>query len=362
MRKKDKYVTQGALIGFGVVALLDIFMQWIEHRDRGERLTWDNYSGSRTLKNGIGGAVLGSGFGYVCYEYRSAVEQEKSFNSDEYLRTILRSEDFKEHPELLKNAKVVRDELKLWIVQNFPDKLVSFPENSGSLTKRTANANSFDIDILLPFRKDSFNSLEEMYEWTYEKLYNEFGHQINVSRATKAISMTFEKNGHTINFDIVPGREIANYKQDRRLNLYVNSKKFWKRGTSFKIDASKQRNITVNQPKARKVIRLLKIYNELNYLNIPSVLLEQATVEALSDHKYGVYNSNTDNLLNSMDYLADKLGQKFYADYGNSNNNLNSKMDGYSRSKTKELLKKDVAIIEGNPHYLKEVFEDSYLD
>ena len=362
MRKKERYIAQGAIIGFGVTALIDILMQWLEHNDRGDKFTWESYDGNRTLRNGFLGSAIGAGIGYVSYEYQSTLEQKQSFNSDEYLKSILRQEDLKQNPELLDNAVLVRDKLKLWIVNNFSEKLVSVPENTGSFAKRTANAASFDIDILLPFRRDSFDTLEDMYSWTFEQLHQKFGRQAKVVKGTKAISISFEKNGQAINFDIVPGREIGNYKQDRRLNLYVKPNRFWKRGTSFKIDASTQRNMTINKPEARKVIRLLKIYNDTNYLNIPSVLLEQATVEALSERKYGVYTSNTDNLLNSMDYLAEKLGQEFFTDHGNTNNNLNNKIDSYSRSKAIELLQKDIVKIEANPYYLKEIFEDAYLD
>lgn len=361
MRKKDRYLAQGAIIGFGVSSLIDILMQWLEHNYRGEKFTWESYDGTRTLKNGFLGGAIGAGIGYVSYEYRSALEQKESFNSDEYLKSILRQEDLKQNPELLDNAILVRDKLKLWIVNNFSEKLVSVPENAGSFTKRTANATSFDIDILLPFRRDSFDTLEGMFNWTFEQLDQKFGRQAKVVKGTKAICISFEQNGQTINFDIVPGREIGNYNQDRRLNLCVMSKLFWKRGTSFKIDSFTQRTMTINKPEARKVIRLLKIYNTSNNLNIPSVMIEQATIEALSERKYGVYSSNTDNLLNSMDYLSEKLKQEYYVDHGNSNNNLNGKIDNYSRSKAIELLQKDVAIIETNPYYLKEIFEDVFL-
>lgn len=360
MRKREKTVAKGALIGFVGVSLIDVLVQWMEHMDRGEKFTWDSYNGKRTLRNGLLGGAVGAGLGYAYYEFQSSLEQKQSFNSDEYLNVVLRTENLKENPVLLNNAISVRDKLKFWAVDNFSDKLISLPENTGSFVKRTANANSFDIDVLLPFRKNSFNTLEEMYEWTFEKLYDKFGDQVKIDRGTKAISMTFEKNGHAINFDVVPGREIGNYTKDRRLNLYVNPKRVWKRGSSFKIDVSTQRNITVNKPKARRVIRLLKIYNESNYLEIPSVIIEQAVVEALSENRYGTYYSDTANLLNSMEYLTEKLDQVKYIDIGNTNNNLNDKIDPFSKLSVIDLLSKDVDKIKANPHYLKEVFEMNY--
>lgn len=357
MRKKERQIAKGALIGFGVILLIDVVMQWVEHLNRGERFTWDNFDGFRTLESGIKGGVIGAGIGYLSYEFGSLTEQKQLFNSDEYLKNILRSECLNENSDLLNQAVLCRDELKLWMVNLFGDKLVSVPQNAGSLTKRTANANSFDIDILLPFKKDSFHSLEEMYNWTYEKINRDFGKKTFVSKQSKAISVLFELDGFEINFDIVPGREINNYKIDKKLNLYVNPKVFWKRGSSFKIDSSIQRNITINKPEARRVIRLLKIYNQRNLLEMPTITIEQAVVEAMSCARFGIYRSNTENLLNSMQYIAQKLRQEKFIDYGNANNNLNNKMSWNARFAASELLRKDVEKIINTPHYIKEVFE-----
>lgn len=358
MRKKQRFITQGAVIGFGVGTLIDILMQWIEHSDRGEKLTWDSFNGSRTLSSGVLGGVIGAGVGYISYECGNSSEDNKAFDSDEYIKNVLRTESLKENPDLLEKALFFRDKLKLWMVDNLTHKLVSVPENMGSFTKRTANVNSFDIDILLPFKRDSFQTLEEMYNWTYEKLNREFIDYATVTRNTKAISVLFRKDDFEINFDIVPGREINNYRTDRKLNLYIKPKVFWERGSSFKIDASIQRNITTNKPEARRVIRLIKSYNKRNLLSIPTVIIEQAVVEAMSIQKYGVYYSDTDNLLNCMEYLAEKLDQERFIDFGNTNNNLNNKMSWDSKDTAVNLLRADIEKVEETPYYLTEIFEN----
>lgn len=345
------------MIGFGVGALIDALMQWIEHSEQGKKFTWDDFDGNRTLKNGMIGGLLGAGVGLIAYEYGKSLDDMKSFNSDEYLNKVLQSESLRENPELLENALFFRDKLKRWIVANIAHKLVSTPENTGSFIKKTAIANSFDVDILLPFRRDSFQNLEEMYNWTHDMFKAEFGGIATVKKTTKAINMLFEKDGYEINFDIVPGREINDYKTDRKLNLFVNPKVFWKRGTSFKIDTTIQRHATTNKPEQRRVIRLLKSYNLRNSLCIPSVVIEQAVVEALSNQRYGVYVSDTDNLLNGMEYLAKKLVQENFIDHGNSNNNLNNKISSEQKINSVNLLRTDIEKIENSPYYLTEIFE-----
>lgn len=357
MRKKQRNITQGALIGFGIGALIDVLMQWLEHSNDGKKFTWDDFDGARTLKNGMIGGAIGAGIGYVIYEFGNSLDDKESFNSDEYLKNVLRAESLRENPELLENALFFRDKLKLWIVDNIAHKLVSVPENTGSFVKRTANANSFDIDILLPYRRDSFQNLEEMYNWTHDKLKAEFGKIATVKKSTKAISILFEKDGYEINFDIVPGREINDYKTNRKLNLFVNPKVFWKRGSSFKIDTAIQRNSTINKPEARRIIRLMKSYNHRNSLCLPSVIIDQAVVEALSNQRYGIYDSDTDNLLNSMEYLSKKLEQEHFIDNGNSNNNLNNKISWETKYNAVHLLRSDIKKIENSPYYLKEIFD-----
>lgn len=357
MRKKQLHIVQGALIGFGIGAVIDILLQRLEHSDRGEKFTLIRFDGTRTLKNGTISGILGAGVGYIIYEFGNSLYDKASFNSDVYLKNVLRTESLKENPELLENALFFRDKLKLWMVDNFAHKLVSVPENIGSFTKRTANANGFDVDIVLPYRRDCFQSLEEMYNWTHDRLKAEFGNIAKVKKNTKAISILFEKNGYEISFDIVPGREINDYKTDKKLNLYVNPNVFWKKGSSFKIDTSIQRNATTNKPEQRRVIRLMKSYNLRNSLCLPSVIIEQAVVEALSDQKYGVYYSDTDNLLNSMEYLAKKLEQKSFINNGNSNNNLNNKISSETKYNAVHLLRTDIEKLEDSPYYLKEVFE-----
>lgn len=359
MRKKERYTTQAAAIGFCITALGDVLMQWLEHYERDEKFTWDSYDGTRTLKNAMIGVTIGAGVGYALYEYTSILERKKSFNSDEYLKAILKDQDLKNNPDLYQKAILVRDELKLRLLDSFSDVLVSVPKNTGSFVRSTANIESYDIDILLPFRKESFSSLEDMFNYTFEKIHSEFQNQQNVKvrKKTKSIRISFVREGNEISFDIVPGREIGNYKLDNRLNLFVNSKSIWTRNSSFKIDASHQRNITINKPDERRVIRLLKLYNSKNNLNIPKVIIEQSVVLALSENNFGIFSSITDNLLNSMLFLSKKLEQNQFIDWGNSSNNLLLKMSTNERMRASQILRNDVDNVENNSHVIKEILE-----
>jgi hypothetical protein len=189
-------------------------------------------------------------------------------------------------------------------------------------------------------------------------MHKSFGHKASVVKNKKTIGVTFHVGNHEIHFDIAPGREIDNFKKDGKLNMYVSPDWVWQNGSSFKIDVDKQQQLTINNPEAREVIRLLKIYSLRNNLNIPPVIINQLTVKALSPLKYGTASSRDENLLNAMSYLASKLSHNNVRDLSNSNNNLLNKMNDDERYRSSELIFSDIKKIEKNPEYLKEIFKE----
>jgi hypothetical protein len=361
MRKKEQLIFTGAIIGIGVSSLIDFILQLIESKNQGEKLTWDNYDFQRTIKNAAFGGTVGAAAGYSIYKLNSFEDSAKAFKSDQFLGTLLRNEDLKNDPQLLNVAIQFRDYLKLWIVKEFGEKLASLPENAGSFVKRTANLTDLDVDIIVPFKKESFTTLEDMYLYTLRKIENKFASNATISGQTKAITITIEKHGKSIKFDIVPGREINNYQLDKDLNLYVNPSSIWTRGSSLKINTGIQRSMTINKPQVRTILRLIKLYNKINSLGIPKIILEQSVVEAMDDRNFGVYTSNTDNLLNCMDFLSNVLIHDRYIDHANSNNNLLEKMSNSERQFAFHLLQRDLIKIEKNPRYLMEIFSQDTL-
>jgi predicted nucleotidyltransferase len=357
MRKKQKYITTGAKLGFGIGAIVDVLMQWSEHVDKGEKFTWDSFDGTRTLTTGLQTGMIGAASGYLYYEIEGIQERNTPFSADLYLKQNIRNQDLKENPELLNFTRFFRDKLKKKFASELRGKLAGAPKVTGSFAKKTAISSDYDVDILIPFKKNSYSSLEEMYDSTYELLNDWFGHDADVIKRTSAIGLRFEREGNEIHFDIIPGREMGNYVIDNRLNLYARPSSIWRRGTSKKINSYSQGNLEINHPSVRRVNRLIKLYALNNSLSVPSVILEQSVIEAMSETRYGIFKSDTENLLNAMSFLAEKLDQDVYLDHDNSNNNLNSKMSSWQRQQTSELLRSDILKIEDSPHYIQEVFE-----
>ena len=357
MRRKDKHILNGMIIGAAVTSIADIILQWVEHRNANQDFNWESYDGIRTLKNAAIGGTVGGSLGYLVYQYKISEEAKLPFNSDNYLKKLLTEENLKADPATLKKVISARKKIKEWLWEKFKLELVHFPEDTGSFFKRTAIASKFDLDIILPFKKGSFQTLERMYYTVYEIIGAEFGKKAIVSKQRKAIGLSIVHKGDLIHFDIVPGREINDYKIDHNLNLYVKPNWVWQKGGQFKTNSKTQKRITVNNPKARAVIKLLKKYKNVNGIKIPAIIIEQYTIRALSEKQFGICYSETENLLNTMSYISNKITQNALIDIANSNNNLHEKIDSYKREYIAEQLKRDVECIEDNPRYIKEVFE-----
>jgi hypothetical protein len=357
MRRQDRHIVNAALIVGCGTALIDIFLQWMEHKDKCVDFTWDSYNGMRTFKRSLVGAAVGGGLGYAYYRYQMNQEAKLPFNSDDYVKKILTKEHLKENPAAFKRVVAYREKVKQWMVDKFGNKLVGLPEDTGSFYKRTAIASNYDLDIVLPFKRSSYNSLEEMYYNVYEVVGKAFGDRATVTKQTKAIGLTFENNGNPIHFDVVPGREINNYTVEKDLNLYVKPDWIWQRGRSFKTNVRVQKSMTVNKPEARTVIKLLKAYRDRNSLPLPTLIVEQCVVDALSENNFGFYASPTENLLNCMDFISKKMEHKSLIDIANSNNNLHDKITDMQKSYISNQLRNDIQRIEENPRYMKEIFE-----
>lgn len=357
MRRQDRYVANGAFVVGSAVALIDILFQWKEHQDKGIEFTWASYNGMRTIKRTLIGATVGAGLGYGYYRYQIKEEEKLPFNSDDYVKKILTQEHLKANPGAFKIVVAYREKVKQWMVDKFGNKLAALPEDTGSFYKRTAIGSNYDLDIVLPFKKNSYKTLEEMYYDVYETVGETFGGNATVTKQTKAIGITFENNGNPIHFDVVPGREISNYSIEKDLNLYVKPDWIWQRGSSFKTNVGVQKSMTVNKPEARTVIKLLKTYRDRNSLPLPTLMVEQCVVDALSENNFGVYASPTENLLNCMNFISKKMEQKSLVDIANSNNNLHDKVTDLQKSYISNQLRKDIQRIEENPRYMKEIFE-----
>ena len=357
MRRQDRYILNGALFVGGIAAFYDLIRQKNELNINGARLMLQNFDRMRIFKTFVGWAAAGAGLGYCFYCDKVLQEEELPFSADKYLKNVLEEEHLKADPADFRRAVALFKKVKQYLAEEFKYELAGPPVEAGSFGKRIAIGSNYDLDIVLPFDKYAYRTLEEMHYDVYETLRIKFKGVAIITKQKKSIRLVFESKGIPVYFDIVPGREINNYKVDKKLKLYVRPDWIGQKASSFKINVRLQKEMTVNKPAARKVIKLLKTYKDRNDLPLPTPLIEQCVTSALSENNFGVYHSLVENLLNCMDFVAKRLEQTSLRDMANSNNNLLDKLGHYKKICIAEQLQKDIMRIEENPGYVKDIFD-----
>jgi hypothetical protein len=331
-------------------------IQYIELKEQGKPF-WENWNGQQTFKFAAIGGIGGAGIGYVAYQIKRSEERKLPFNPNKYLYSVLNELNIHANPSALSKVLNIRDKITAFLYNKFENKLAAKPEYSGSFFKGTAINSNFDFDIVVPFSKDSFSSLEDMYETTYSEINDRYlNGQTEVRKQKRSIGVTFLVDELDYHFDIVPGREISNYKIDGELNLYVSPSNVFQSASSMKTNIKAHRLITVNRPNERKIIKLLKFYRDDNNLNFPSPVIQNMVVEAFDNrghYSYSLYN----NLLYTMEYISDKIHRKNLIDISNSNNNMMEKISLMERDEISNRLNKDLDRLEKDSRYLKEIFE-----
>lgn len=358
MRTDRKYQIIGGLAGAGLGATVSIAYQKAKLEEKGQELTWDSLNGWQLLLWATIGALLGGKARDFLYKFKAFSEENPTFSSGVFLNALLKNESIKSDPARFNVVVKYREEIKSTLYSLFYKKLADSPVDAGSFKNRTAIASDYDVDLILPFRKTAFSSLASMHSYVYKKLVKAFDGKASVEKNRRTIGITFSHNAQEVHFDIAPGREIRSFKKDGLLNMYVSADWAWGNDSSQKINVNKQQKLTVNNPQARDVIRLLKLYSLRNGLNIPPVIITQVTVKALSPTMFGTEYSKHENLLNAMNYLADKLNSNCIQDLSNSNNNLLNKMIHTDRYKAIDLLTSDIEKIEAQPSYVEEAFRE----
>lgn len=357
MRKQDKYIFTGVAVAAGIVGLVDYFQQMKKLNRVGQKMTWENYNGFQALKKITVFGVVGGIVGNEVYKREFGEESKKGFSSDNFLKNLLSDENPNLNPEKLQKLKSITKEVKDKLYNEFSNQLVCYPESVGSLSKKIAITNTYDSDIVMPVKKNNhFGNMRNLSNQIHDKIEDLFEGEAEVIKRTKATSLIFQGNDGIHKVDVVYGKEIGNYKDDKNLNLYIRRPFYWQKGTTFKTNINIQKNQLRNKPKIRETIKILKSYRDKNSLPIENTLLEQLVLESLSIYNYGKEFTVTKNFEVSMNYIMERLSGTQILDYANSNNNLLNRIPITDRKIAIQQINNDLIKINSNPYYIKEIF------
>lgn len=205
--------------------------------------------------------------------------------------------------------------------------------NSGSRAKGTAISLASDVDYLVsltPTCNENNGGLQSIYDSLYSELVNNYA---NVRKQ----NVSFRLNLDGLEVDVTPARKHVGNTNDH--SLYVSKEKTWKK-------TNIQKHISDISTSGRlKEITLLKIWREINKLDIPSIYLEYLTISKLLYMKPKDEDKLESNLLSCFRELARDENNPLYStivDPANSNNTLSNLLTVKEKSAVKSAAQKAV--------------------
>ncbi|HLS11809.1 MAG TPA: nucleotidyltransferase [Flavobacteriaceae bacterium] len=279
-----------------------------------------------------------------------------------YLEDALETYKMRHIEDLVKKYKTRRDEIKEDLKEKFNSKAYN-PFNSGSFAKHTAINTKFDLDLVVPFKRDSFSTIKEMFDEVYDFLkekYQDSG-KAEVRKQKVSIGVIFysDAEGDRIDIDVVPGRELNDddYLTSKDLHIYFNEDLWgYEKGSYQKTNIQSQINHIKGKSEAREVIRLLKIWKSTNGEDYKSFLFELFTIKAFD--KTEITGDLWDRLKVVMTYIKENVVKDGFnlIDPGNSNNNLMDSLDEWQKEQLSDKMKNMIERIEDNSENLKTYF------
>jgi len=278
----------------------------------------------------------------------------------EYLERVLKTHKMSHIDDLLDKYENKRKTVKEDIESKYGSNIYNTMK-SGSFAKHTAINVKFDLDLAIPFKKDYFDTLEEMFDDIYDFLEDKYKDEADVRRQKVSIGLEFTDNeGDVINLDIVPGRELnkEQYEDDNKLNLYINSKYgILEEKTYLQTNIQAQVNHIKGKQDERKIIRLLKIWKTHNSEKYKSFLMELLVIKAFE--KETITGNLWEKIKKVMEYIRDNVENDGFTlnDPGNSGNNVIDTLDSDQRTNLSNSMDRIIKNVEDYEDNIKIYFK-----
>ncbi|WP_127136007.1 nucleotidyltransferase [Flagellimonas oceanensis] len=278
----------------------------------------------------------------------------------EHLETVLETHRMTHVQNLVDKFKEKRNEVKQALANHYGSDIY-YPFDSGSFKKHTAINTKFDLDVVVPFKKDSFDTLDKMFDSLNDFLDDEYGEIATIRKQKVSIGIIFDEDddGDVINLDIVPGRELNKdqYSADNKLNLFVYSKYgLFSSSTYIQTNIQAQIDHIKAKENERKIIRLLKIWNNNDGKEYKSFLLELFTIKAFD--KEDISGNIWEKLEKVMEYIKDNATKDGFKliDPGNSNNDLMDTLESWGKTNLSNRMETIIERINSNSDNIKSYF------
>ena len=283
-------------------------------------------------------------------------------DKNKHLECVLESHKIRKNQNLLDKHVAKRNEIVTLLKDKYECDLYD-PFDSGSYAKHTAVNKKFDFDLIAPFKRNAFETLEEMYTAVYDFLYEKYKDVATVRKQKVSVGIEFyaDSDGDIVNVDVVPGRELNKdqYKDDNKLNLYVYSQfgKIAPGSSRLQSNIKAQiQNIKDNADRTslRQIIRLLKIWKIHLKKRYKSFFIELVVIKAFD--KKDITGDLWQKLKAVLEYIRDNVKDISLPDPGNSNNDVADTLTYIDKSELSGDMKYMIENIESYSDNIKTYF------
>jgi hypothetical protein len=199
-----------------------------------------------------------------------------------------------------------------------------------------------------------------MYDSVYTFLntnYKKDDDDVTKVRAQKvSTGLTFSVDGETLAFDVTPGREPNDDKEDNDIFIYINNDEA--QSTRKKTNIFKQIEHIKGKDKERDCIKQLKVWKHVHKFDIKSFFVELLVIKAFekadidSESKESFWN----RLEKTMTFIRDNIKTIQLIDPGNSNNVVSDTLSDEEKDNLKDEMDTILKKIEKDETKIKHYF------
>lgn len=347
-KKTVKYAVNGGLI-FGITnALLNVIEQIND--ENVSSINW-----SKVLKAGGKGALLGAGGGAAIGAIMDSHNQNKELiNTSAILATMFADMNLDKESTVYSQLTKKADSLIHLIKDRLESKLGAEIVKIGSSEDGSALQENFDIDIAIPFAKNSFSSTQVMIEFLYEFIEDSYNDDdlIEVRMQKKSVGLLFNLDDDEYKIDLVPLKLSQTNSKEMVGYLAVNNTSFFGKNSYTKTNISSLKEIKLT-PTQNKLLVILKNWKNKESIPISSHLLKLLILDAYKANKGKIPRDFTKKLLMIIYHISENIMFRRITSVENTNNVLTD-MDLTDKRKIKKACDKLIDEYEYHPNSIVE--------
>lgn len=359
MKKSDKEnIEIGALVG-GIVGMI---INVTEQNKETQLNPNKNFDFQSLVVAGAIGAIIGIASIRLIKFFSTVFRTRKEIlnNADEisYLGSVLKSYQPDEIDSLvLLKGKKVRNAIN----QRFDSDLLGRASYQGSVEQGTALSGLSDLDILVKFKKTSFQNEREMFNTIHKFFKYEFKDDdlLKVREQKVSIGLTFNIDGYSETIDIVPALRTDFVRGKNDYNLFKNPG-LVKGSKKIKMNPHKQRDFGDYEEHKKDIIGLIKVLKAKEKLPLKSFLIKELTKKAFD--RRNIPRGLNDKLIMTLKYIRNNIKTIKLKSPDNPWVNLSDSITAQEKEKIYKALDEILDLIQEDKDYVLEYFPEKQLE